>query len=213
MRLEAVSLGRPKTIVLGTRSVETGIDKQPVPRAFAARLGLRGDTVADQINHGGPDQAVYLYGRTDYSWWESELGVSLAPGTFGENLTVSELDGDRRPGDRLRIGNALLELTSPRIPCAVFADRMNDRRWVKRFRDAERPGAYSRVLEEGEVQVGDAIELTPAGEEHPTLLDLFRLHYDKAPSLELVRRALEAPIAVRERESLEGRLEKLAANR
>ena len=209
-RLESVNLGRPKTIVLGTRSVETGIDKQPVERAFVGRLGLSGDTIADEMHHGGPDQAVYLYSRADYAWWEAELGVPLAPGTFGENLTVSGLGEEPRPGDRLRIGGAVLELTAPRVPCAVFADRMGERAWVKRFRAAGRPGAYARVLEEGEVEAGDAVELIPTDEPHPSLLDLFRLYYDrKAPADEL-RRALAAPIAERERHELEERLAQLA---
>ena len=210
MRLESVNLGRPKTIVLGTRSVETGIDKQPVQRAFVGTLGLSGDTVADKVHHGGPDQAVYLYSRADYAWWEKELDRPLAPGTFGENLTLSDLGKEPRPGDRLEIGAALLELTAPRIPCAVFADRMGEPRWVRRFRDAERPGAYARVLEEGEVAAGDAVELIAATDDHPSLVDLFRLYYDKGASPADLRRALAAPVAVRERRHLQDRLAKLA---
>jgi MOSC domain-containing protein YiiM len=210
MRLESVNLGRPKTIALGRRTVETGIDKQPVDRAFVGALGLAGDTVSDRRHHGGRDQAVYLYSRADYAWWEAELGVPLAPGTFGENLTVSELGEEPRPGDRLKIGGAVVELTAPRVPCAVFADRVRVRGWVKRFRAAERPGAYARVLEEGYVAPGDLIELAPANEVHPLLVDLFRLYYDRDAPVDEVRRALAAPIAERERRDLEKRLVRLA---
>jgi len=112
------------------------------------RHALKGDVVADQRNHGGPDQAVYLYSRADYDWWEAELERELPSGTFGENLTVSDFGpGELRPGDRLQIGAVLLELTSPRIPCSVFAQHMGERQWVKRFAAAERPGSYARVLE------------------------------------------------------------------
>jgi MOSC domain-containing protein YiiM len=204
-------MGRSQTIVLGARSVETGIRKLAIDRAFVGRLGLVGDTVADQKNHGGPDQAVYLYSRADYEWWERELGHALDAGTFGENLTLSALGRDARPGDRLRIGSALLELTAPRIPCAVFANRMADPDWVKRFRAAERPGAYARVLEEGDVSAGDAVEWIPSGEPHPTLIELFRLFYDRKAHATALRRALAAPVAVRERRELEERLEELSA--
>jgi MOSC domain-containing protein YiiM len=209
--VESVNVGSPETVVLGTRSVETGIGKIAVERAFVGRLGLAGDTVADQKHHGGPDQAVYLYTRADYAWWEEELGRRLEPGTFGENLTLSDLNREARPGDRLRIGPVLLELTAPRVPCAVFAHRMADRGWVKRFRDAERPGAYARVLEEGQVSVGDAIEWIPAGKPHPTLVELFRLFYDRSAPAASLRRAMGAPVAIRERRELEKRLQKLSA--
>jgi MOSC domain-containing protein YiiM len=206
VRLEAVNLGRRETITLGRRRVETGIDTRPAGQARIGSLGLSGDVVADAVHHGGPDQAVYLYGRADYEWWEQELGRALPPGTFGENLTVTELDaGARRPGDRLRVGPVLLELTSPRIPCAVFAHRMGDAQWVRRFRDVGRPGAYARVLEPGDVSVGDPVELIP-GRAETTLLAHFRLHYDKAASALDLERALAAPVSVRERASLERRL-------
>jgi MOSC domain-containing protein YiiM len=206
VRLEAVNLGRRETITLGRRRVDTWIDKRPVERARVEPLGLVGDVVADEEHHGGPDQAVYLYGRADYEWWEKELGRSLPAGTFGENLTLTELDvRERRPGDRFRIGTVLLELTSPRIPCAVFAHRLRERQWVKRFRDAERPGSYARVLEPGEVAVGEPVELIP-GATATTLVEHYRLHYArKALAVEL-ERALAAPVSVRERASLERRL-------
>lgn len=65
MRLEAVNLGRRETIRLGARTLDTGIDKRPVERAYVGRRGLFEDVVADEANHGGPDQAVYLYARED----------------------------------------------------------------------------------------------------------------------------------------------------
>ena len=212
MRLEAVNLGRRETITLGRRRVDTGIDKRPVGQARLEPLGLAGDVVADEEHHGGPDQAVYLYGRADYEWWEAELGRPLAFGTFGENLTISELDAnERRPGDRFRIGAVLVELTSPRIPCSVFARRMSEPRWVKRFAAAGRPGAYARVLVPGEVAVGDPVELSPRAE-GASLLEHFRLYYDKAAPADALVRALAAPVSVRERAELEARLAKLRRN-
>ena len=206
MRVEAVNVGRRETVRLGARIVDTGIDKRPAERAFVGRLGVAGDVVADQENHGGLDQALYVYSREDYAWWEAELGASLGPGTFGENLTIPSLGPTPRVGDRIRAGGALLEVTAPRIPCAVFANRMDEPAWVKRFAAAERPGAYVRVVEEGEVAPGDPVELVPTTVEHPTLVELMRLWYAKDETGELVERALAAPIAVRLRAGLERRL-------
>ena len=116
-----------------------------------------------------------------------------------------------RAGDRLRVGGALLELTSPRIPCAVFADRVGEPAWVKRFAGAERPGAYARVLEEGTVAPGVAVELLPADSGRPTLVELHRLYYAKEPAASELRRALAAPVAVRLRVRLERQLASMAA--
>ena len=208
MHLEAINLGRRETIRLGARTLDTGIDKQPVKHAYVGTLGLQGDVVADEENHGGADQAVYLYSRADYDWWERELGRPVDSGAFGENLTVSNF-GQRelQPGDRLRIGPALLELTSARIPCSVFANHMREEQWVKRFRSAERPGPYARVLEPGEVEAGMTIELL-AAPDGPTILDSYRVYYDKGASADAIRRLLAAPIASRERAELEKRLAK-----
>lgn len=105
----------------------------------------------DTDRPAGPDQAVYLYSTEDYAWWEGELGRRLEPGLFGENLTVSSFGSDElRIGDRFVVGDVVLELTSCRIPCDVFAARMNEPQWIRRFRDARRPGAYARRLAEVE---------------------------------------------------------------
>ena len=82
------------------------------------------------------------------------------PGTFGENLTIAGVEtAQALIGDRLAIGDVLLEVTSPRIPCVTLAARMGDPGFVKRFRAAERPGFYCRVLQEGFVRAGDAVTL------------------------------------------------------
>ena len=123
------------------------------------------------------------------------------PGTFGENLTIPSLGPTPRVGDRIRAGGALLEVTAPRIPCAVFANRMDEPAWVKRFAAAERPGAYVRVVEEGEVAPGDPVELVPTTVEHPTLVELMRLWYAKDETGELVERGSRLRSAVERRQA------------
>src|SRR6185312_11292599 len=148
MHIIAVNRGRPEHIP--GHAALTGICKHPVDAAMIAPLGLEGDAVMDTKNHGGPDQAVYLYGRPDYDVFERELGRELPPGLFGENLTIGGLDSQAiHIGDRFGIGEVLLEATSPRIPCATFAARMGDPHWLKRFFAANRPGVYARVLHPG----------------------------------------------------------------
>ena len=169
MKVVSVNAGRSELMRIGARTVETGIRKGPVERGHVGPLGLAGDVVADVENHGGLDQALYLYSSDDYAYWAAELGGTPEPGTFGENLTLSSFGAEPvRIGDRFRVGAALVEVTAPRIPCAVFATRMGEPDWVKRFADARRPGLYVRVLEPGEVAAGDPVERLGGGNGHPT---------------------------------------------
>lgn len=204
MNVVSVNAGRAEQMTIGARVVTTGIRKGPVERAYAGTLGLSGDVVADEENHGGLDQALYLYSSEDYAWWADELGGLPAPGTFGENLTVSGFGPEPvRLGDRFRVGAVLVEVTAPRIPCAVFATRMGEPNWVKRFAEARRPGLYVRVLEPGEVAAGDPVEALGGGEGHPTVVDLMDVWYDPQPDPRLLERLLASPLAVRARAAVE----------
>jgi len=204
MRLVSVNAGRSELMKIGARTVETGIRKAPVERGHVGALGLAGDVVADEENHGGLDQALYLYSSEDYVWWSEQLGSVPEPGTFGENLTLSSFGSEPvRIGDRFRIAAALVEVTAPRIPCSVFATRMDEPGWVKRFADARRPGLYVRVLEPGEVGAGDPVERLSVGEDNPTVVELMDVWYDREPDPELLERLLASPLAERARTNVE----------
>jgi MOSC domain-containing protein YiiM len=143
------------------RARRSAIVKAPVDGRVAVRgVNLAGDDQADRRVHGGPDQAVYAYAQESYAWWEGELGRELAPGTFGENLTLAGIDVDgAHIGDRWRIGSVLLGVTAPRIPCLKLQTRMGEPKFIKRFAAARRPGAYLRIVEEGKLGAGDAVEM------------------------------------------------------
>jgi MOSC domain-containing protein YiiM len=49
----------------------------------------------------------------------------------------------------------------------------DDNSWVRRFSDARRLGAYLRVVKTGVVRAGDPIEVIPAPEGAPTILDSY----------------------------------------
>ncbi len=141
----------------------TGIFKKPqLGPVEIGPYGLKDDAICDVEHHGGLDQAVYLYGVPDYDYWAGEIGKALEPGTFGENLTVENLEsGIICIGDRFTLGSLILEVTSPRIPCRTFAARMDDKFFVKKFLAANRPGIYCRVLANGIVSAGEDLTLVP----------------------------------------------------
>jgi MOSC domain-containing protein YiiM len=145
---------------------------------------------------------VYIYGGADYAWWSVELGRELAPGTFGENLTISDLESAQLAiGDRLHIGDVVLEVTAPRIPCETFAARMGDPIFVSRFRVAERPGAYCRVIREGTIQAGDVVTLEPYAGDVVTIAEVFSDYYESDHPLADIYRFLAVPLAERAREA------------
>lgn len=164
MKILAICLGARE--ILPGKSYKTGINKHPVSHAVMVdSAGLVGDAICNRKHHGGVDQAVYLEGSLDLDWWKVELGIELPPGSFGENLVIEGLENASLAiGDRLAIGDVLLEITSARIPCATFAAKMGDPLMVKRYTKAERHGAYARVLAGGMLETGDDVRLIPFSE-------------------------------------------------
>jgi MOSC domain-containing protein YiiM len=159
-RLVSVNAGRPREI--GTRRgrpVLSAIGKAPVDgRVRVAGVNVQGDDQADRRVHGGPDKAVYAYAAEDTAWWESELGRELGPGAFGENLTVEGVDVTGAVvGERWRAGTVTLEVCQPRLPCFKLGLRFGDPGMLRRFAGAGRPGAYLRIVEEGELGAGDEL--------------------------------------------------------
>ena len=188
----------------------TGIVKTPVASAGIERLGMAGDAVCDSKHHGGTDQAIYVYFADDYAWWGNELGRTIAPGTFGENLTIAGVEGRAIAiGDRFAIGPALLEVSYHRTPCMTFAARMGDPLWVKRFHRANRPGAYCRVLAPGEVEAGMAVDHAPFAGERVTVSELMALDGSREIDPAFMRRALATPIREKTRFKFETRLASL----
>ena len=140
----------------------TAIDKRPQPgRVQVGELGLTGDRVCDTKNHGGPDLALYAYADEDANWWSAQLGREIPAGLFGENLRTEGLDiTGALLGETWRIGAEVeVMVRAPRIPCITFQHRMQEPRWVKRFHQAGRPGAYLKVLRTGSIGAGDPVEV------------------------------------------------------
>jgi MOSC domain-containing protein YiiM len=123
MKLLAICMGGAER--LPGKNYKTGIYKAPVHAAVMVdAFGLVGDAVCNTKHHGGPDQAILLEGSLTLDWWAAELGRDLPFGTFGENLVIGGLDNrDVAVGDRLNVGEIILEATCPRSPCNTLATK------------------------------------------------------------------------------------------
>jgi ferredoxin-NADP reductase/MOSC domain-containing protein YiiM len=194
MRLLSVNVGRPRTITWRGKPVRTAIWKDPVAgRTRVRTLNVDGDAQADLLGHGGEQRAVFVYQVESYRYWERELGRGLpVMGQFGENFTVQGLaDDEVCIGDRCRIGSALFEVTQPRVTCYKVGIRLEEPRMPALLTGHGRPGFYLRVLEEGEVQAGDAIVKVAGGRHGLTVRRVSELLYTPDHDPETLRLALE----------------------
>jgi ferredoxin-NADP reductase/MOSC domain-containing protein YiiM/ferredoxin len=196
MKLLSVNVGGPRDVEWQGKTVRTAIWKEPVtgPR-MVRRINIDGDDQADRLAHGGEHRAVFVYQIESYRYWERELSRDdFTYGQFGENFTVEGLaDADVCIGDRYRIGEALFEVTQPRVTCYRVGIRLGLAAMPSLLVAHHRPGFYMRVLEEGRVQAEDAIEKVADGPEGLTVAQVDALLYLPNKSRPLLERALRVP--------------------
>ena len=191
-RVISVNTGRGQPASWAGRIRRTAIDKRPARGPLLlGRLGAAGDEQVDRQHHGGPHQALYAYAREDLDYWVERLGRELPGGTFGENLTTAGLDVTGAViGETWRVGAAVVQVSSVRIPCGTFRGWMGEPGWVKRFAAAGRPGAYLRVLQDGTAGAGDPIEVLARPADSVTVAEAMLAYYGDAG---LMRRLLAVP--------------------
>ena len=154
---------------------KTGIDKRPVTGLVKfSNNSVANDQVLDSKVHGGYDKAVYAYAREDADWWQAQIGKEISNGQFGENLTTQGIDlNSCLIGERWQIGEVILEVSEPRIPCKVFAGFWDRPSLIKEFTDARRSGAYLRIIQEGEFEAGAMINVISRPDHQITIKDIF----------------------------------------
>ena len=195
-KLLSVNVGLPRDVTWKGKTVRTAVWKSPVDgRRMVRKLDIDGDAQADLAGRGGEQRAVFVYQMDSYHYWEHFLSRSdFTFGQFGENFTVEGLpDNEVCIGDRYRIGDAIFEVTQPRVTCYRVGIRMNEPRMPALLVEHHRPGFYFRVLQEGEVGAGDDIAKISDGPERMTVPDVDALLYLPGQSSEQLQRALRIP--------------------
>src|SRR2546429_3023888 len=127
--LLSVNVGLPRDVTWNGKTVRTAVWKSPVTgRRMVRKLDIDGEAQADLTGHGGEHRAVFVYQMDSYHYWERFLGRSdFTFGQFGEYFTVEGLlDNEVCIGDRYRIGDAIFEVTQPRVTCYRVGIRMNE---------------------------------------------------------------------------------------
>jgi len=193
-KINSVNVGLPRVVISSGDPVSTGIFKEPVAGRVTLRtLNLEGDRQADLAVHGGPSKAVYAYPSEHYEYWRDELPeVKLPWGMFGENFTTAGLsESELNVGDKFRVGSAVVMVTEPRMPCYKLGIKFGRSDIVKRFLASERTGFYFAVLQEGEVGMGDPMELIERSKDSLKISDVTALYTHEKHNTGLLRRAIE----------------------
>jgi ferredoxin-NADP reductase/MOSC domain-containing protein YiiM len=194
--LLSVNVGLPRDVDWHGRTVHTGVWKRPVrgPQQVR-RLNIDGDGQGDLAGHGGEHRAVFVYQIDSYQYWRQQLSRDdFEYGQFGENFTIAGLADDRVCiGDRYEIGEALFEVTQPRVTCYRVGIRMSDPQIPALLVSHRRPGFYFRVLREGAVSAGDEIVQVAAGPGEMTVSEVDALLYLPGHPRKGVERALAIP--------------------
>jgi ferredoxin-NADP reductase/MOSC domain-containing protein YiiM/ferredoxin len=211
-RLLSVNVGLPRDIEWQGKTVHTAVWKAPVEgRRRVRRLNIDGDGQGDLAGHGGEHRAVFVYQIESYRYWQNQLGRNdFTYGQFGENFTVEGLaDTEVYIGEHYRIGDALFEVTQPRVTCYRVGIRMNEPQMAALLVSHGRPGFYFRVLEEGDVGAGDEILKVKEGPERVTVTEINALLYLPGHPASGLERALRIPaLSAGWRTSLEALLDR-----
>jgi len=191
LEFDEIRVGRPS--VLGTvrdQPVHSAITKASVsvPSLALGEINLDGDDQADRTVHGGPDKAVYVHPAANYPAWESD-GFEVSPGDMGENVTVDGADETEvRIGDVWAWGDALVQVSQPRMPCFKLAMKTGRKDIAPAMIDTGRSGWYLRVLRTGEVPTSGGMTLVSRVPGAPTIAEVYVVYFANIAHLGDVRR-------------------------
>ena len=145
----------PQVVAAITIALATRLPMRDVDRVHAeAGAGLVGDRY-----HGSRHRHVSVQSASELAESAALLGAPVPHDRTRRNLTLSHGGVAKRPGTRVRVGDALLEVVRPAPPCRLMDDAMGSGA-ARAMHD--RGGSILRVVESGDIAVGDVwCELPP----------------------------------------------------
>lgn len=194
MKVISTNLGKRTKIIWNGKETITGIYKYPVDESlYLDTEDVQGDTVVDRKYHGGTYKACYLFSADNYPYWKEKYPLlDWNWGMFGENLTIEGLDESQiRIGSTYKLGNALVQITQPREPCYKLGIRFGNQDILKQFIDHGFPGTYIRVLQPGEVAIGDTMELEEESTNPLTVQQFYHLLFAKTKDQDVLQMAIQ----------------------
>ena len=189
LEVQGLFAGKTETHERNGRKWRTAYCKQPVERAMHLAIdGLAEDQQANKKYHGGPDKALCVYPAEHYDFWTLQLGRTLEGAGFGENVTLAGLvEEDACIGDIFRWGDAVVQISEPREPCANIARRWGISELTNWVRETGFTGWYMRVLETADVVRDDPWVLEERPHPDASVAKLNRLLAEPTRDIDAVR--------------------------
>jgi len=213
MKILSINVSEPQKVIFNGKELITSIYKKPVSnKVRVTAQGIEGDRQADLTVHGGYDKAVYAYSYAHYQTWAEKLNKEFNEyGLVGENLTIDDFnESNVNIGDQFKINECLLQVSQPRIPCYKIGIKLNSRDFPRMFSQSGLLGSYLRVIQEGEIMLGDEIEKIHSEKNSMSLKDIAHLIFVDVKNIELMKRALDIkPLTEEIKEKFRERLMKL----
>lgn len=192
--IKGLFTGKAEILSNGQKSA---IRKQSTDTITVTKEVVSNDEVVDQKYHGGNMRVVHHYSGENYSHLKKcfpDIADRFIPGTYGENLYTDELtEEDLCIGDIFIAGTTKLQVTVPRKPCATINASYEDKRILKEIINSKKFGWFYTVLEEGEIKIGDTLELIERPNPKLILTKLIDQGYgkEKYKDLELLKACYE----------------------
>lgn len=182
MKIISTNIAKSQFVTINGKQQQTGIYKKPTNQPiYLDKEEVKGDEISNRQVHGGEFKACYLFSADNYPYWKNLYPqFTWDYGMLGENLTVEGLDETQlHVGDIYKLGSAIIQVTQPREPCTTFAAKMGSADIMQQFIAHGRPGTYVRVLKQGNVNVGDSIELVEKATNSVSIAAFFKLLFER----------------------------------
>ncbi len=199
MKVISTNIATPTTISWRGKEVKTGIYKKSVKASLhLGKEDVVNDHVIDRRYHGGIDKACYLYSFDNYPYWKAKYPhLDWEYGMFGENLTLEGFkETEVYIGSVYKIGGAIVQVSRPRQPCYKLGVRFGTQAMIKQFVNSLLSGVYVRVLQPGDVAVGDTLipQEIPVDGISIAVLNTLMFHYNKEIHKDLAEKTLNHPL-------------------
>lgn len=163
--------------------IPSSITRHPVEKLVIKKHGIVNDEIANTKHHGGDMRVIHHYSYVNYNHLKQsfpDIADRFIPGSFGENILTEELSEEElNIGDIYMLGTAKVQLTVSRRPCATINYAYEDDRILKEVMKSGRTGWFYRVLDEGEVRIGDYLEFLESPFPNMSVSRLYSQGYGK----------------------------------
>jgi MOSC domain-containing protein YiiM len=177
MLIDALFAGKPQAF--GPRQSPSSIIKQPFQQLHIEIDGAVEDEQGNKKLHGGPEMALHQYSQENYKLLQKQFPTvahKLVVGSIGENISAGQMnDNNVFIGDTYRIGSVVLQVNSPRAPCVKINQRYGVKNMDLFIAEHGITGWYYRVIENGIMQIGDAVTLEHRLQNTRSISDIMRL--------------------------------------